>query len=382
MEVRCAAAPWRQVPWPAAMGSGGCWPCCCVLAGATAGACWLLSGSKQPGDGEPKKRSLVEVAPELPEPDACDDSWEKVEPVLSHVSSSGSRDKDVQFQPSLGRSSTETPSFRSVEVERSIFLSELQLRRLHDDLQPHAEASFVDTYYDSPGYALTLREHWLRQRDTVWELKVAWNASGSWPGQALKRTQAYEELTEPAAILRRLRAAGLLSARPATEVGLAAALEAEGIQPFAILATQRTSLRSSAEEAFALGVAAVKVNIDVVSFDVALPRETADLRQRDSDARARSFNLAEIEVVVHGSPDAVSKADGAIDLFCLEHGCQDAHEAHSKLLEYMARFRPTHLAALTAAGVVPAVVLEETVMQPRARVAHVGPPAFALRTIG
>lgn len=242
-----------------------------------------------------------------------------------------------------------------VEVERKLFLTDAHRSKLLAELQVLKQVRLVDTYYDGPDHAVTLRDWWLRQRGATWELKVAWTR-----GQAGKSTQSYEEVTEPAAIMRQLRGAGLIhvvaegAATPMAdgELGqqLAAALEAADFQPFARVITERTSLQAGSEEVSARGVAALQVDLDVVTFDSSL----AERGMEGADGEV-PFVVAEVEVLVPKCQDAVMLAEKAIEDFINAKGLQDAPKAYSKLLEYMLRFRPTHVAALGVAGVLPDV---------------------------
>lgn len=67
-----------------------------------------------------------------------------------------------------------------VEVERKLFLTDAHRSKLLAELQVLKQVRLVDTYYDGPDHAVTLRDWWLRQRGATWELKVAWTRGAGW----------------------------------------------------------------------------------------------------------------------------------------------------------------------------------------------------------
>ncbi len=89
--------------------------------------------------------------------------------------------------------------------------------------------SFEDSYFDSPSYSLTLADHWLRQRDGAWELKV--------PGRHVGGTAVYTELETEAEIAVAL-ARQLKVSEP---LALADLLARHSIEPCATFGTTRES---------------------------------------------------------------------------------------------------------------------------------------------
>ena len=91
---------------------------------------------------------------------------------------------------STGASAAQPPA---IEVERKFLLpvdaDSLEALRRRIVAKGGAlikRISFEDSYFDSPSYSLTLGDHWLRQRDGAWELKV--------PGRHVGGTAVYTEL--------------------------------------------------------------------------------------------------------------------------------------------------------------------------------------------
>eukprot|EP01043_Picozoa_sp_COSAG02_P065568 COSAG02_NODE_9936_length_2070_cov_2.313039_3_plen_199_part_00 len=89
--------------------------------------------------------------------------------------------------------------------------------------------TFEDSYFDSPSYSLTLADHWLRQRDGAWELKV--------PGRHVGGTAVYTELETEAEIAGAL-AQQLKVPGPAS---LGDLLSQHSIEPCATFGTTRES---------------------------------------------------------------------------------------------------------------------------------------------
>ena len=127
-------------------------------------------------------------------------------------------------------------STAGIEVERKFLLppdpdslEKLRTRIVAKGGTLTKQITFEDSYFDSPSYSLTLADHWLRQRDGVWELKV--------PGQHMGGTAVYTELeTEPeiaAALAHQLDVSNPLS--------LGDLLVQHSIEPCATFGTTRES---------------------------------------------------------------------------------------------------------------------------------------------
>lgn len=146
-----------------------------------------------------------------------------------------------------------------IEVERKFLLpdSPEALEALRETIVAKGGAllkkiTFTDSYWDSPGYDLTLKDFWLRQRDGAWELKV--------PGQHIGGTAVYTELeTEPEI------AAAVAAQLPATAEGVAAT----GAQTLCELLAQHTiepcATFGTVRESFSLP-GGFHVDLDVASF--------------------------------------------------------------------------------------------------------------------
>lgn len=234
-----------------------------------------------------------------------------------------------------------------VEIERKFFLTGGQQATLRSSLETLSEKELDDTYWDAPGYPLTTRDWWLRQRNGAWELKVPWARA------QIGGAESFEEFEGDAAVLNRLRDDGfaLTSAGGASIEDI---LRDSSFVPFARLHTARVSLRGS-ESAAATGLGPMKVDLDTVVFDP----ELAELGVVVDESQGLSFAVAELEVMASRDKAEVTKATEALEAFVRELNLEGAPVAYSKLFEYLARFRPRHLAAMSDAGVVPLESFEQ-----------------------
>jgi len=228
-----------------------------------------------------------------------------------------------------------------VEIERKFFLTAGQQAALRNSLETLSEKELADTYWDAPGYPLTTRDWWLRQRNGQWELKVPWAQAQAGPAES------FEEFEGDAAVIARLRKDGvaLISVDGTSTEEL---LRNSSFAPFARLHTSRVSLRGR-QGAAAEGVKPVNVDLDNVVFDP----ELAETDVMVDESQGFSFAVAELEVMAQPEKSEVSKATAALDCLVEELDLTDAPPAYSKLLEYLARFRPQHLGAMGDAGVLP-----------------------------
>ena len=102
-----------------------------------------------------------------------------------------------------------------------------------------SQTTFVDVYFDTPTYKLTISDHWLRQREGSWELKVP---SGHAGGSAV-----YAEVEGEAAVaaalgpLLRLDQGAATAAERVGRVEMQTVLQEHTLAPFGTLTTQRES---------------------------------------------------------------------------------------------------------------------------------------------
>lgn len=234
-----------------------------------------------------------------------------------------------------------------VEIERRFFLTAGQQAVLRSSLETLSEKEMADTYWDAPGYPLSTRNWWLRQRNGQWELKVPWSQAQAGPAES------FEEFEGDAAVMARLREDGfaLVSADGAN---VEEVVRGASFAPFARLHTSRVSLRGR-QGSVVEGVKPVNVDLDHVVFDP----ELAETDIVVDKSQGLSFAVAELEIMSQPDEAKVFEATEALDSLVRELDLTDAPHAYSKLLEYLARFRPQHLAAMSDAGMVPLDCLDQ-----------------------
>jgi hypothetical protein len=102
-----------------------------------------------------------------------------------------------------------------------------------------SQTTFVDAYFDTPTYKLTMSDHWLRQREGSWELKVP---SGHAGGSAV-----YAEVEGAAAVAAALRPllhedqGTATAAKRVDTVDMQTVLQEHALAPFGTLTTRRES---------------------------------------------------------------------------------------------------------------------------------------------
>ena len=227
------------------------------------------------------------------------------------------------------RSMAHTPASRvrdlatdwpGIEVERKFLLPEDMggLRALIEARGGElvAEKSFTDSYFDGPGFALTLADYWLRRRDSQWELKV--------PGQHVGGTAVYTEVEEEGAIAVALTALLAGGEKGDGRLLLADVVKVHQLEPCATFGTVRQS--------FAVP-GGFHIDLDTSSF---------------------GYGIGEIELMCKGEAEVASAAK-RIGQLGEELGVVMAqHKGHlrSKVSMVLLKERPEHFAALVAGGVI------------------------------
>lgn len=192
-----------------------------------------------------------------------------------------------------------------IEVEKNFALSAGDKARIIIGAKLLAKKTFTDVYYDSPDYALTGKDFWLRTREGRFELKVPQNV-----GHIKDRTtDQYEELETDAEIAQALT---LSSDIPLTEV-----LRAKNITSFATITTTREQYQK-------------------------------DDFHLDFDEMDFGFTTFEVELMVKTLED-IPVAEKRIVEFGATHHLNS--QSAGKVIEYLRRFSPAHLAFLQSRGV-------------------------------
>ena len=192
-----------------------------------------------------------------------------------------------------------------IEVEKNFAVTEKDKAHLIEGAVLLYKKVFTDVYYDSPDYALTGKDFWLRTREGKFELKVPQNA-----GHISERTtDQYEELETDAEIAREL---GLSAAKP-----LAEAIKEKGFAAFATITTTRERYQKQ-------------------DFHL------------DFDEMDFGFIAFEVELMVEKTSD-IPQAEKRILEFGAAHRINP--ESAGKVIEYLRRYNPEHLAFLKSRGV-------------------------------
>lgn len=192
-----------------------------------------------------------------------------------------------------------------IEVEKNFAVGPEDKKRLTEGATLLAKKVFTDVYYDSPDHALTGNDFWLRTRDGKFELKVPQNT-----GHIKDRvTDQYEELETDTEIAHTLN----LSA----DIPFAEALRAKDITPFATITTTREQYQKG-------------------DFHL------------DFDEMDFGFTAFEVELMVK-TLEGIPAAEKRILEFGAMHHLNP--QSAGKVIEYLRRFSPTHLAFLQSRGV-------------------------------
>lgn len=194
-----------------------------------------------------------------------------------------------------------------IEVEKKFSLMPGDEARLLQGAEFVKEIELHDTYYDAADWSLSLHDTWLRERNGTWELKIPLNTAGS----DQRVIDQYRELDDEQSIA---TAIGLSGTGP-----LLPRLTAAGYTVIAPLVTIRRKYR---RDPFV-------IDIDRLDF---------------------GYTLAEIELLVM---DETNMAEATSKILAFAETCHlKTIPVRGKVIEYLARFSPTHLDQLRAAGVV------------------------------
>ncbi|XP_029437518.1 thiamine-triphosphatase [Rhinatrema bivittatum] len=204
-----------------------------------------------------------------------------------------------------------------LEVERKFTYgpeAEEMLQALGARLQ--GRLIFRDTYYDTADLRLTLRDHWLRNRQGSWELKLPFPL----PAAAAAGSMAtrYRELAREEEIVAALEEA--LGCAPLGG-GLEARLAEMGLQAFASYVTDRKS--------YAVPGEGLRVDLDQADF---------------------GFAVGEVEQVV-ATTEEVPEALERINHFCVRLGVTGVKKVPGKMTTYLHQYRPQHYQKLIEAHV-------------------------------
>lgn len=196
------------------------------------------------------------------------------------------------------------------EVEQNFNLSSDQKERLLNGVEFRHEKTILDAYFDTPSYALSRKDFWLRDRDGRFELKVPADMRGA------SVIDQYEELETEKEIRRAL---GFSEIEDMRDV-----LVKNGYRPFCVCTTLR---KTYAKDGFT-------IVLDEVGY-------------RDS---AWTYKTCEIELLVE-TREQMPEASRRITEFAAAHGLTSEYLL-GKVVAYLQREKPEHYRALVSAGVI------------------------------
>ncbi len=192
-----------------------------------------------------------------------------------------------------------------IEVEKNFDITPESKRLMVDGATLLYRKTITDTYYDSKEYSLTGRDYWLRKRNGRFELKVPLNN-----GKILDRlTDQYKELETNEEIAHELGLAGMEE--------IENEIESAGYFPFGTIVTERESYRK-------------------------------DDFHLDFDEMDFGFTAFEIELMVEKIED-IPNAEKRILEFASRYDVTATGDG--KVIEFLRRFRPEHLAFLKSKSV-------------------------------
>lgn len=193
-----------------------------------------------------------------------------------------------------------------VEVKFSLLNGNKQ-RILKDAKRIHTKIN-NDTYYDNKDFTLTLKDWWLRKRNTDFELKLPPNSKTKNTKHEARR---YEELTEEPDIIKALQLTG---------DDVAVVLAHNQFKPFAKLITTRDSYKHG------------KFHIDI-------------------DHTNFNYNIGELELLVENLTE-VEEAEKELIQFLTQRNISHSHGELGKVAYYLQKNNPDHFQLLVDAGVI------------------------------
>ncbi|MBI5794487.1 CYTH domain-containing protein [Candidatus Uhrbacteria bacterium] len=192
-----------------------------------------------------------------------------------------------------------------IEVEKKFRLDKRQEEQLTKDAEFLGSKMNEDVYWDTEDYQLTCQDHWLRLRNSRWELKRRMHELGHKLGGT-----AYDEIENEEGIRAFLHLPGNGPMEPD--------LLAAGYKPFATIRNERRSYKHGA----------FHIDLDVCDFN---------------------YGVAEIELMVDRGDDR-QVAIERIEKFAEGLGLDQTH-VRGKVIEFLHRFRRPHYERLKKAGV-------------------------------
>lgn len=194
------------------------------------------------------------------------------------------------------------------EIEKKFILSGKEKKKLLEGAEFLAEKNIVDTYFDTPEFALTKNDIWLRCRDGIFELKLPMQKNGKGLANKYQEIEGEEKIRQIFAIT--------------PEKSFLEDIASFGYENFCIC---RTSRKEYAKGKF-------KIVLDKADF--------GDFQ----------YEIAEIEAVVADEKNMQKASD---EIFAFARSCGlKTENLRGKIIEYLFRKKPKHYKALVGEGVV------------------------------
>ena len=204
-----------------------------------------------------------------------------------------------------------------IEIEKKFILTDAQRERLSENAEFLGERTFTDVYYDTPEYALTKNDIWLRTRNGKFELKLPLQKNGKGLANHYHEVEGEEKIRQIFDI-----------------VPMGSFLEDIQSFGYASFGEFKTTRREYKKEKFT-------IDLDEVDY---------------SDFK---YSVAEIEILIETchsrmmgeNEKEIKKANDEILAFAELMGLENKN-LRGKMSEYLFRKKPDHYKALVDAGVV------------------------------
>lgn len=203
---------------------------------------------------------------------------------------------------------------KTIEIEKKVRLEPHHIQKIAQKARLVKEMSIQDSYFDTANYHYTSQNIWLRQRESLFELKLGIKNQNGF-------VDRYEEIIDEQSILKHL---GIDAS-----IDLPTALSQNKFSCFCTFVTLRKSYQ-----------------LDELSIDI-----------DQADFGNLRYQIAEIEMIV-SSLDKVQEAEQRISHFIKEMGIDISIPIPAKLIYYLYCKRPEHYQILVQNKVIQPIIME------------------------
>jgi uncharacterized protein YjbK len=248
-----------------------------------------------------------------------------------------------------------------VEVEKKFFCNDAVILEVTKRASEFQHFEMMDAYFDTAAFDLTKRDLWLRLRNGTMELKWPQQYHESGALQSNQNIDFYNESTDRSTIVKAIgdHAAVKLFQTP----DFAESLIAGGVRPFASLSTHRTRFHLTLPLPPQLGlpVASQEIFVDVDKVWFLLVGGGEDQQDthtqevlfgEDPQTERPHYVIGEVEFQSQGTQTQALSAEQKVTAMHAVFAALgiDPQPVRGKVLEFIARYRPDHYAALRDAG--------------------------------